>query len=80
MKNTLRNRASRRVGLAAAQAVEHYKISRYGTLIVWAEELGLSSSAKLLKKTLGEEEATDEALTHLAETTVNQAAEAEAAE
>jgi ferritin-like metal-binding protein YciE len=62
--------------LAAAQAVEHYEISRYGTLITWAEELGLSSSAKLLKKTLGEEEATDEALTQLAETTANQAAEA----
>jgi ferritin-like metal-binding protein YciE len=62
--------------LAAAQAVEHYEISRYSTLITWAEELGLSSSAKLLKKTPGEEEATDEALTQLAETTVNQAAEA----
>ncbi len=66
--------------LAAAQAVEHYEISRYGTLITWANELGLSKSAKLLKQTLDEEEATDEALTELAETAVNQEAQAEAAE
>jgi ferritin-like metal-binding protein YciE len=66
--------------LAAAQAVEHYEISRYGTLITWANELGLSKAAKLLKQTLDEEEATDEALTELAETAVNQEAQAEAAE
>jgi len=62
--------------LAAAQAVEHYEISRYGTLRTWAEELGLSDAVKLLEATLGEEKATDEALSHIAETVVNQEAEA----
>jgi ferritin-like metal-binding protein YciE len=66
--------------LAAAQAVEHYEISRYGTLITWANELGLSKAAKLLKQTLDQEYATDDALTELAETVVNQEAQAEAAE
>ena len=65
--------------LAAAQAVEHYEISRYGTLRTWAEELGLNGAAKLLQQTLDEEEATDEALTALAEDVVNQEAQAEAA-
>jgi ferritin-like metal-binding protein YciE len=66
--------------LAAAQAVEHYEISRYGTLRTWAEELGLDDVAKLLEETLQEEEATDQALTELAESAVNAAAEhAEAA-
>lgn len=62
--------------LAAAQAVEHYEISRYGTLRTWAEELGLKGAAELLQETLDEEEATDEALTEIAETVVNQEAEA----
>ena len=66
--------------LAAAQAVEHYEITRYGTLATWADELGLSKSSKLLKETLNEEEDTDEALSELAETIVNQKAQAEAAE
>jgi ferritin-like metal-binding protein YciE len=65
--------------LAAAQAVEHYEISRYGTLRTWAEELGLDDAVKLLQETLDEEEATDEALTEIAETVVNQEAQAEAA-
>jgi ferritin-like metal-binding protein YciE len=66
--------------LAAAQAVEHYEISRYGTLRTWAEELGLEDVAKLLEETLREEEATDEKLTELAETAVTAAAgQAEAA-
>jgi len=65
--------------LAAAQAVEHYEISRYGTLRTWAEELDLGDAAKLLQQTLDEEEATDEALTELAEAVVNQEAQAEAA-
>lgn len=51
--------------IAAAQAVEHYEISRYGALNAWATELGLSEIAGLLRKTLGEEEATDELLTGL---------------
>jgi ferritin-like metal-binding protein YciE len=62
--------------LAAAQAVEHYEISRYGTLRTWAEELGLDVAASLLQETLEEEEATDEALTEIAKTAVNQEAEA----
>jgi len=62
--------------LAAAQAVEHYEISRYGTLKTWAQELGLSDAAKLLDETLVEEKDTDEALTELAEGLVNQQAEA----
>jgi ferritin-like metal-binding protein YciE len=61
--------------LAAAQAVEHYEISRYGTLRTWAEELGLKNSAQLLQATLNEEEKTDRTLTQLAETAVNGAAE-----
>jgi ferritin-like metal-binding protein YciE len=66
--------------LAAAQSVEHYEMSRYGTLRTWAEELGLGDAAKLLQTTLDEEQATDEALTELAETLVNQRAqEAQAA-
>jgi ferritin-like metal-binding protein YciE len=62
--------------LAAAQAVEHYEISRYGTLRTWAEELGLPDAVKLLEATLREEKATDVALTQIAETVVNQEAEA----
>lgn len=62
--------------LAAAQAVEHYEISRYGTLVAWADELGLSTAARLLKQTLAEEEKTDQALTKLAKTAVNQDAQA----
>src|SRR6476661_1538856 len=61
--------------LAVAQAVEHYEISRYGTMSTWASELGLDEAVTLLNLTLGEEKATDEALTKLAESTVNTAAE-----
>ncbi len=66
--------------LAAAQAVEHYEMSRYGTLRTWAEELGHTQSVGLLQATLDEEEATDAALTELAKSIVNQEAQAEAAE
>src|SRR5215831_12608579 len=62
--------------LAAAQAVEHYEIARYGTLITWAKELGLDQSAKLLEATLSEEKKTDDALTKHAESEVNQHAQA----
>ncbi|MFZ2080167.1 MAG: DUF892 family protein [Xanthobacteraceae bacterium] len=62
--------------LAAAQAVEHYEISRYGTLKTWAQELGLEDAVKLLHNTLAEEKKTDEVLTELAESGVNQHAEA----
>jgi ferritin-like metal-binding protein YciE len=66
--------------LAAAQAVEHYEISRYGTLRTWASELGLDPAVKLLDATLAEEKNTDKALTQLAEGEVNQHAQtAEAA-
>ena len=62
--------------LAAAQAVEHYEISRYGTLKTWAGELGLDEAVELLQATLDEEEATDLALSKLAKTAVNQEAQA----
>ena len=62
--------------LAAAQAVEHYEISRYGTLKTWASELGLTEAVKLLDATLTEEKKTDAALSKLAESGVNQHAEA----
>lgn len=62
--------------LAAAQAVEHYEMARYGTLRTWADELGLKDASSLLQETLDEEQATDEALTELAESVVNQEAEA----
>jgi ferritin-like metal-binding protein YciE len=62
--------------IAAAQAVEHYEISRYGTLRTWAEELGLNDAVSLLQETLDEEKATDQALTKIAESVVNQEAEA----
>ena len=61
--------------LAAAQAVEHYEISRYGTLKTWAGELGLSEAVELLDTTLQQEKNTDAALTKLAKTVVNQQAE-----
>jgi ferritin-like metal-binding protein YciE len=62
--------------LAAAQAVEHYEISRYGTMKTWAQELGLTEAVRLLDQTLREEEKTDETLTRIAETIVNQEAKA----
>jgi ferritin-like metal-binding protein YciE len=62
--------------LAAAQAVEHYEIARYGTLRTWAAELGLTQAVKLLETTLSEEKKTDETLTKLAESEVNQHAQA----
>ena len=66
--------------LAAAQAVEHYEISRYGTLKTWATELGYRDAVKLLDATLKEEKNTDATLSELAEAEVNRHAEtAEAA-
>ena len=62
--------------LAAAQAVEHYEIARYGTLIAWANKLGLRNAARLLEETLAEEKSTDETLTKLAQTVINHYAEA----
>jgi ferritin-like metal-binding protein YciE len=57
--------------LAAAQAVEHYEITRYGSLKTWAEQLGLRDAAKLIEQNLEEEKKTDLLLTKLAEASVN---------
>jgi ferritin-like metal-binding protein YciE len=61
--------------ISSAQAVEHYEITRYGTLKAWAEQLGYRDAAKLLEQTLKEESKTDETLTMLAESAVNAAAQ-----
>lgn len=60
--------------LSGAQAVEHYEISRYGTLIAWAKSLGMKDAVPLLEKTLQEEKNTDAALTKLASAAINQQA------
>jgi ferritin-like metal-binding protein YciE len=60
--------------IAAAQAVEHYEMSRYGSLIAWAKELGHDDCAALLQQTLDEEKATDKKLTRMAESQVNRKA------
>ena len=57
--------------LAAAQAVEHYEITRYGTLKTWANQIGMPDAAKLLDETLQEEKRTDELLTRIAEGSAN---------
>ncbi|MBY5359952.1 ferritin-like domain-containing protein [Rhizobium leguminosarum] len=57
--------------ISSAQAVEHYEIARYGTLIAWAKQLGLKDAVPLLQATLAEEEATDKKLTQIAESTAN---------
>lgn len=62
--------------IAAAQAVEHYEMTRYGTLVEWAKQLGRDDCAAVLKKNLDQEKATDRKLTELAESKINlQAAE-----
>lgn len=60
--------------IAAAQAVEHYEISRYGTLVSWSELLDMKEAAKTLNQTLDEEKQTDAKLTKLAESRVNKKA------
>ena len=62
--------------LAAAQAVEHYEIARYGALKTWAAKLGLSQATKLLEQRSPRKRKTDETLTQLAENQVNQHAQA----
>jgi len=62
--------------ISAAQAVEHYEITRYGTLKRWATELGMADAAKLLDATLQEESKTDSDLTKLADASVNDRAKA----
>jgi ferritin-like metal-binding protein YciE len=56
---------------SSAQAVEHYEITRYGSLKSWAEELGMQDAARLLDQNLQEEKKTDQLLTQLAEARVN---------
>jgi ferritin-like metal-binding protein YciE len=60
--------------LASAQAVEHYEITRYGTLIAWARELGRNDCASVLQQNLDEEKATDLKLTQIAEARINRIA------
>jgi ferritin-like metal-binding protein YciE len=55
----------------AAQAVEHYEITRYGSLIAWAKRLWRTDVAKILEQTLKEEKAADQKLTTIAESKVN---------
>jgi ferritin-like metal-binding protein YciE len=57
--------------IAAGQAVEHYEITRYGSLIAWAKRLGRNDVAKVLEQTLSEEKAADKKLTTIAESKVN---------
>ncbi len=57
--------------IAAGQAVEHYEITRYGSLIAWANELGRSDVAQVFQQTLAEEKAADQKLTSIAEARVN---------
>ena len=60
--------------IAAAQAVEHYEITRYGSLIAWAKQLGRADCASVLAQNLEEEKAADQKLTRLAESQINQRA------
>lgn len=62
--------------LASAQAVEHYEIARYGTLIAWAKQLGHDDVVNLLEKNLEQEKHADELLTQIAENSANQKAAA----
>lgn len=65
--------------ISAAQAVEHYEITRYGTLRRWAQELGMADAAKLLEATLAEESKTDDDLTKIADMSANKRAKSKAA-
>ena len=60
--------------IAAAQAVEHYEITRYGTMIAWANRLGKKDAAALLQANLDQEYAADQKLSKLAESKLNQEA------
>jgi len=62
--------------ISSAQAVEHYEMTRYGTLRAWATQLGLKQAADLLKQTLSEEEATDKKLSSIALANANTKAQA----
>jgi ferritin-like metal-binding protein YciE len=71
MSNVAEDKVLNAAIISAAQAVEHYEITRYGALIAWAEEMGRDDVARILKRTLREEKATDRKLTSLAEGKVN---------
>jgi ferritin-like metal-binding protein YciE len=60
--------------MAAAQAIEHYEITRYGTLIAWPKKLGRNGCAALLQQNLDEEKAADKKLTAMAESGLNRRA------
>ena len=60
--------------IAAAQAIEHYEIARYGTLVAWAKEIGLDDAAKLLQATLDEEYAANDKLNEMAQGRINRQA------
>ena len=60
--------------IAAAQAAEHYEITRYGTLIAWAQQLGRNDCASVLEQNLAEEKAADKKLSSLAESGINRKA------
>ena len=60
--------------IAAGQKVEHYEIASYGTLIAWAEELGLDEAADVLNETLEEEKSADEKLSDIATSNINKKA------
>jgi ferritin-like metal-binding protein YciE len=62
--------------IGSAQAVEHYEITRYGTLIAWAKQLGRKDAIELLKQNLAQEKHADKLLTEIAESTVNERAAA----
>ena len=62
--------------LSSAQAVEHYEITRYGTLLAWAKELGMTQAVPLIEQSLNEEKQTDKLLSNIANKRVNRAAKA----
>jgi ferritin-like metal-binding protein YciE len=62
--------------IGSAQAVEHYEITRYGTLIAWAKQLGRKDAVELLEENLKQEKHADQLLTQIAESTVNERAAA----
>jgi ferritin-like metal-binding protein YciE len=74
MSETEDNNARDAGMIAAAQAVEHYEITRYGTMVAWAKQLGMDGAAKLIQQNLEQEYAADEKLTSLAESTLNRQA------
>ena len=73
-EDLIKDKAGDAALVAAAQKAEHYEIATYGTLRTWAELLGETEAAKLLEETLEEEKQTDETLTAVAESAINEAA------